>query len=164
MTERTKPVSNNIDTRFSEAIKIRAVEPTDETSWKKLYRGYAAFYKVPMDEDILKRTWAWLQDSTHPLEGLVAESGENVIGFAHYWPQPRPLQGQDAGFLDDLFVDPSYRGRGVGRLLIEALSDIAHIRNWTMLSWVTAQDNVTARRLYDDVATAANWVTYERVF
>jgi len=33
-----------------------------------------------------------------------------------------------------------------------------------MLGWVTAQDNVTARRLYDDIAKAANWVTYERSF
>jgi len=33
-----------------------------------------------------------------------------------------------------------------------------------MLGWVTAQDNVTERRLYDDIAKAANWVTYERSF
>ncbi len=47
MTEKAKSVRNDIDTRSSEAIKIRAVEPTDETSWKKLYRGYAAFTKCP---------------------------------------------------------------------------------------------------------------------
>lgn len=160
----TKPTFNDSDARFSGEIKIRAMGPADKTHWKKLYRAYAAFYKVPMNDDILDRTWAWLQDATHPLEGLVAQSGESIIGFAHFWPQPRPLQGQYAGFLDDLFVDPSHRSRGVGRMLIGALSDIASMRGWAMLSWVTAQDNVTARRLYDDVAKAANWVTYERSF
>ncbi len=55
-----------------------------------------------MNDDILDRTWAWLQDASHPVEGLVAQAGESIIGFAHYWPQPRPLQGQYAGFLDDL--------------------------------------------------------------
>lgn len=94
----------------------------------------------------------------------VSLSGKSIIGFAHYLPQPRPLQGQYAGFLDDLFVDASHRSRGVRRMLLGALSDIAGMRGWTMLSWVTAQDNVTARRLYDDIAKAANWVTYERSF
>jgi GNAT superfamily N-acetyltransferase len=63
--------------------------------------------------------------------------------------------------LDDLFVDPSQRSRGIGRLLLEALNETSRARDWAMLSWVTAQDNATARRLYDDVAKAANWVTYE---
>jgi len=162
MSERTRPTSNNTRTRLSENIKIRAIEVIDEERWRELYQQYAVFYKVPMTAGILNQTWSWLQDSTHPLEGLVAKQGENVIGFAHFWPQLKPLQGRYDGFLDDLFVDPSYRSGGVGRLLIEALSEIAHKRGWRTLSWVTAQDNATARRLYDDVAVATHWVTYER--
>lgn len=162
MAAPVNPKRENTAAQSPEAVEIRAVSPADAPAWRKLYRGYAAFYKVPMTEDILDRTWDWLQDPAHPLEGLVAVMGERVVGFAHYWPQPRPLLGQDAGFLDDLFVDPSQRSRGVGRLLIGALTDISKARGWRMLSWVTAQDNATARRLYDDVANAANWVTYER--
>lgn len=143
-------------------IEIRSVALADAAPWRELYKGYAAFYKVPMTEDILDRTWGWLLDPAHPLEGLVAVLAGKPVGFAHFWPQPRPLLGRDAGFLDDLYVDPSLRGRGAGRLLIGALSQIAHNRGWPMMSWVTAQDNETARRLYDDVANAANWVTYER--
>lgn len=143
-------------------MEIRALALADAAPWRELYKGYAGFYKVPMTGDILDRTWAWLHDPTHPLEGLVAFSAGKPVGFAHFWPQPRPLLGRDAGFLDDLYVDPSQRGRGVGRLLIGALSQIARSRGWPMLSWVTAEDNTTARRLYDDVANAANCVTYEK--
>ena len=73
----------------------------------------------------------------------------------------KPLQGNDAGFLDDLFVDPDQRGRGVGRQLIEHLATIARERGWPSIRWITATDNATARRLYDDVAEATHWVTYE---
>lgn len=163
MSEQTKPTSNDIRTRISENIKIRKVQAIDENMWRRLYQEYAAFYKVPMNDSILNQTWNWLQDSTHPLEGLVAEQDKNVIGFAHFWPQIKPLQGQYDGFLDDLFVDPLYRSGGVGRMLIQALSQIAKERGWGTLSWVTAQDNTTARRLYDDMAVATHWVTYERI-
>lgn len=144
-------------------LVIRALTPADAPVWRDLYRGYAAFYKVPMTDDILDRTWAWLQDPAHPLEGLVAVSAGKPVGFAHYGPSPRPLIGRDAGFLDDLYVDPAQRGRGVGRQLIGALAEIAHARGWPMLAWITARDNATARRLYDDVAKAAVWVTYEKL-
>ncbi|MGU3575498.1 N-acetyltransferase family protein [Brucellaceae bacterium C25G] len=163
MSEVTNPICSNDKVNIPGTIKIRALEPRDHENWKELYKAYAAFYQVPMNTEILERTWQWLQNPTHSFEGLVAQSEKGIIGFAHYWPQPRPLQGQYAGFLDDLFVDPTYRSQGVGRLLISALEEIAHMRGWTMLSWVTAQDNVTARRLYDDVAKPANWVTYERI-
>ncbi|WP_082342724.1 MULTISPECIES: GNAT family N-acetyltransferase [unclassified Shinella] len=161
MTEPTNLKCQTVSAATSEPVEIRAVAPMDEAAWRKLYRAYAAFYRVPMTENVLDRTWAWLRDPAHPLEGLVAVTGELVVGFAHYWPQPRPLLGRDAGFLDDLFVDPSQRSRGIGRLLLEALNETSRARDWAMLSWVTAQDNATARRLYDDVAKAANWVTYE---
>lgn len=146
-----------------EGVQIRPVRAADAPAWRALYTGYAAFYKVPMNEGILDRTWAWLLDPAHPLEGLVAVSEGNLVGFAHFRQQPQPLLGREAGFLDDLFVDPAQRSRGAGRQLIAALTDIARNRDWPMLSWITASDNMTARRLYDDIATAAIWVTYEKM-
>jgi len=143
-------------------IRVRPVSPEDAAAWRPLYRGYATFYKREITDAILDQTWAWLHDPAHPLEGLVAVgvSGE-LIGLAHYRPQPKPLQGNDAGFLDDLFVDPLKRGRGVGHKLIQQIAEIARERGWPSVRWITATDNTTARRLYDDVAVATHWVTYE---
>lgn len=143
-------------------INVRLVLPEDAAAWRPLYRGYATFYKRDITDAILDQTWAWLHDPAHPLEGLVAVAPDGkLVGLAHYRPQPKPLQGNDAGFLDDLFVDPDQRGRGVGRQLIEHLATIARERGWPSIRWITATDNATARRLYDDVAEATHWVTYE---
>jgi ribosomal protein S18 acetylase RimI-like enzyme len=64
-------------------------------------------------------------------------------------------------FLDDLFTEASVRGRGVGRALILRLAEIARGRGAAKVRWVTAHDNHTAQRLYDDVATRTDWVTYD---
>lgn len=152
----------NDATKDHAAIEIRAVTPADAVQWRELYRGYATFYKREMTDAILDETWSWLHDPAHPLNGLVAvaESGD-LVGLAHYRPQPKPLLGSNAGFLDDLFVDPTQRSRGVGRKLIAALAEISRERGWSTLRWITATDNATARKLYDDVAEATHWVTYE---
>lgn len=142
-------------------LTARPLQPQDETAWRDLYRGYADFYKVPMNDTILAATWSWLMDEWHPLEGLLASQGAEAIGFAHFRTQPKPLLGEDAGFLDDLFVQPANRGAGAARLLINELATIARARGWKSVRWITAEDNAVARRLYDQVSSATSWVTYE---
>ncbi len=142
-------------------ISVRPVQPGDEAGWRRLYAGYADFYRVGMNDSILATTWAWLQDGDHPLEGLIAFRDGQPVGLAHFRAQPKPLLGQDAGFLDDLFVDPASRGAGVARLLIDEVASIARDRGWSSVRWITAEDNATARRLYDGVSTVTSWVTYE---
>ncbi|MDR0214085.1 MAG: GNAT family N-acetyltransferase [Comamonas sp.] len=111
------------------AITIRSLEPGDREQWEQLYRQYAEFYRATMNDAILDRTWSWLMDLGHPEEGIVAElaTGE-LVGLAHYRPFPEPLLGQDAGFLDDLFVSTAHRGQGVGRGLIASVASIARDR------------------------------------
>lgn len=142
-------------------MTVRPVRPDDATDWRVLYRGYADFYQVPMNDRILDTTWSWLLDPDHPLEGLIALRDGQVVGLAHYRAQPKPLLGEDAGFLDDLFVQPEHRGAGAARLLIDSVAAVARERGWSTVRWITAEDNDRARRLYDRLARATHWVTYE---
>lgn len=142
-------------------VLIRPPTPADEEAWQQLYRGYADFYGVPMSSEILSTTWSWLLDPEHPLEGLLAVQDDQPIGLAHFRPQPRPLYGETAGFLDDLFVAPANRRTGAARLLLEELARVARSRGWRTVRWITAADNATARRLYDQLASETDWVTYE---
>lgn len=52
----------------------------------------------------------------------------------------------------DLFVDPSVRGQGQGRKLIEAVAEIAKKMGCLRLQWLTKHDNTRARGLYDTMA------------
>lgn len=143
-------------------IKIRAVAEGDRAEWEKLYQGYAEFYKTEQSADMRARVWEWLFDPGHEVEGLVAEDADGgLVGLAHYRAFARPLAAATGGFLDDLFVDPAARGSGAAAALIEAIKAEAGKRGWTVIRWITAEDNYRARGLYDRIAEKTRWVTYD---
>ena len=109
-----------------------------------------------------ERVWGWLRDPAHELEGAVALNTRGVpVGFAHYRPFTRPLAASTGCFLDDLFVAPAARGTGAADALLQHLRDEARQRGWTLIRWITAEDNYRARGMYDRVAARTDWVTYD---
>ncbi|ATQ30839.1 acetyltransferase [Rhodococcus ruber Chol-4] len=140
---------------------VRPLAPTDETRWRVLFREYRTFYKLPESEDIVSRAWGWFMDPRHECKALVAEAHGEILGFAHHRRFSSPYTGTTGLFLDDLFTDPAARGRGVGRALIERLTEMAAAEGRAVVQWVTAEDNHRAQALYNTLATRTNWVTYE---
>lgn len=134
----------------------------DYGDWRRLYEAYATFYKRPMDDAIAGRVWGWIHDPAQVLEALVARTAQGrLVGLAHFRAMPRPLTGSMAGFLDDLFVDPTCRGTGTADRLITAVADLGRARGWTIIRWLTADDNYRARGVYDRLATRTGWITYQ---
>jgi GNAT superfamily N-acetyltransferase len=143
-------------------ITIAPPRLADKQDWRRLYEGYATFYKMPMNDEIADRVWSWLHDKDHVLEALVArDDSGRLLGLAHFRAMPRPLTGTTAGFLDDLFVDPAARGKNVGARLIKAMAEEAKRRGWTLIRWLTADDNYRARGRYDKLAKRTMWITYQ---
>lgn len=140
---------------------IRALRPNDESEWRCLFAGYRSFYHLTADDAVVDRVWSWICDTHHETRALVAEYDGKVVGIAHYRPFARPSTGTTGLWLDDLFTDPSYRGQGVGRALIERLQSIAADRGCSVVRWITAEDNAQAQILYDTLASKTNWVTYD---
>ena len=52
---------------------IREIQLKDKDQWEKLYKGYADFYKVEMNNNVLQTAWNWLHDKNHEVKGLVYE-------------------------------------------------------------------------------------------
>ncbi|WP_309052612.1 GNAT family N-acetyltransferase [Streptomyces sp.] len=147
---------------MSTDITVRAVRAGDFPQWRALYQGYADFYGVEQTEEAAGLVWSWVNDPGHEVAALVAEDGGGrLVGLAHYRPFARPLSATTGCFLDDLFVDPARRGSGAADLLLAALRGIAAERGWSVVRWITADDNHRARAKYDQVATRTMWVTYD---
>lgn len=140
---------------------VRAMAAADQAAWAQLYAGYAAFYGVAQTDAMRAVVWGWLMDPAHGTEGLVAVQDGVVVGITHYRSFARPLSASVGGFLDDLFVGPAARGTGAAEALIEGVADVGRARGWTLVRWITAEDNYRARGLYDRVAEKAKWVTYD---
>jgi len=139
----------------------RGVLLKDKDQWEKLYKGYADFYKVEMNNKILQTVWNWLRDKNHEVDGLVYEVDGNIVALAHYRRMPRLLRGQDIGFLDDLFVDPKFRGKKIGEKFIKKIKEISKSKGWNLVRWITRDDNIRAKSLYDKVSEKTNWNVYE---
>ena len=140
---------------------IRAIQLKDKERWKKLYIGYADFYKVEMNEKILETVWEWLNDTNHELKGIGYEADGKIVGLAHYRKLLRPLQGKYIGYLDDIFVDAEYRGQKIGEKLLNKIKEISKANDWNLVRWQTDEDNLTAKKLYDKVATKTKKNVYE---
>lgn len=143
-------------------VTVRPVGPADRDAWQRLFTAYGIFYETAFSPQVLDGDWAWLMDDAHEVSALVAEGDGVLVGFAHLRRLHDTFTAGPSWFLDDLYVDPAHRGRGIARSLIEACETTAHAAGGGTLRWITAADNSTAQRLYDRIATRTSWVTYER--
>ena len=131
--------------RSATGPRIVSPGPEHRAEWEKLYAGYAAFYRVEQTPEMRATVWNWIHDETHELQGLVAlDDGGRAIGLAHFRPFARPLAATTGGFLDDLFVAPDARGTGAAQALIDAIVETGRGRGWTVIRWITADDNYRA--------------------
>ena len=140
---------------------IREIKLKDKERWEKLYKGYADFYKVEMNRQILQAVWNWLHDKNHELKGIGCEIDGKIVGLAHYRKLLSPLKGKYIGYLDDIFVDPEYRGQKIGKKLLNKIKEISKANNWNLIRWQTDEDNFIAKKLYDKVATKTKKNVYE---
>jgi len=144
------------------AIKIRPISPSDKNRWLDLFKQYIVFYKSNLADEQFELTWNRI-NSDFNINGLIAEHDGEVVGFAHYIFRPSTWDKNDFCYLEDLFVDPAVRSKGVGLALIKELENIALKKGAKRLYWTTAPDNETARRLYDKVAITDR-VQYKIIF
>ena len=142
------------------ALVIRDPKPGDEAAWRRLWAGYVAFYKSEVSEAVTAATWQRLFMPGSGIVGRMAEWEGAVSGFTISIVHPRSWALAPICYLEDLFVEPELRGRGLGRALIEDLIALGRERGWSRLYWHTRQGNATARRLYDRFAKADDFVRY----
>lgn len=143
-------------------IKVSALSPNDREQWEQLYQGYADFYGMPMDQQILDRIWGWIFDPNERFFALIAKEERGFgVGLMHYREMPSPLRGAKVGFLDDLFINPDCRGNGVVDLMFQRLNEEAQAQGWPFVRWITAEDNYRGRAVYDRLASKTVWQTYQ---
>ena len=139
---------------------ITPLRPEDKPRWRELFAGYAAFYRVELGDAEYERAWSWIHDPSRETRCLIARDADGTpVGLAHYRAYDSPLRGT-CGFLDDLFVDPAFRGGGAADALLAELNRIGAEEGWPVIRWNTAEDNYRARGVYDRHAAKTVFLTY----
>jgi ribosomal protein S18 acetylase RimI-like enzyme len=133
-------------------MAVRHAAQDDVADVQPLFRAYCDFYESnPSDEGLeeMIRSVIDLPDDQAFL--LVAEDGDEVVGFACCCWKWSSLNGARIVFLDDLFVRPESRGEGHADALIAACGALGKENGAPILSWLTAPDNKRAQGVYDRI-------------
>ncbi|MBX9683484.1 MAG: GNAT family N-acetyltransferase [Hyphomicrobium sp.] len=144
-------------------LTIRPLQAADAAAWDAMFRAYIAFYETEVPDAIIALTWQRVLTQTDHMCGLIAidETGQ-ALGLANLVFHASTWSATSYCYLEDLFVSPLARGRGVGRALIDATYAEADRRGASRTYWATQTGNATARRLYDDIGTLTDFVQYRR--
>ncbi|MGY5799880.1 N-acetyltransferase family protein [Rhizobium sp. LEGMi12c] len=141
-------------------VTIRDARPEDEARWRALWDGYLAFYRVTIAPDITDATWRRVFDPASAIFMRVAEVDGEVKGFTLCVTHEGTWTLAPDCYLEDLFVDESARGRGVGRALLDDLVALCKKNSWARLYWHTEEGNATARKLYDTYVKSDGHIRY----
>ena len=139
---------------------VRELTDSDRSQWDPLWQGYLQFYETKLSQEQSELTWKRLLDPTYNLHCLVAVLEGKIEGITHYSFQTSTWAPNSYVYLEDLFVSPNVRGKGLGRLLIDAVKDIAISNKSSRLYWNTDATNETARKLYDSYSLESGKVQY----
>ena len=144
-------------------MKITVVAEDDLAELLPMMRAYCDFYEVaPGDDRLEELARALIADPRHEGTQLIARGDDGEpLGFATLFWSWQTLAASRVGVMNDLFVVPAGRRRGVGRALIEACRARCREHGAADLVWETALANQTAQGLYESVgARASRWISY----
>jgi GNAT superfamily N-acetyltransferase len=115
--------------------------------------------EVVTDEDQLRKS---LFGERRVAEVVIASYEGEPAGFALFFHNFSTFLGRPGVYLEDLFVIPELRGRGIGRILLSFLAKLAVERGCGRLEWWVLDSNEPAIRFYERLGAQAmdEWTVY----
>ena len=130
-------------------MKVRDAEPGDEALILRFVRELAAFEREPDAVEASEADFAAaLFGAGRAAEAVVAELDGAPVGFALFFHNFSTWTGKRGLYLEDLYVTPAARGRGVGRALLAHLAGVAVDRGCARFEWSVLDWNEDAIRFY----------------
>ncbi|TVZ41748.1 ribosomal protein S18 acetylase RimI-like enzyme [Alteromonadaceae bacterium 2753L.S.0a.02] len=129
-----------------------------------LVKAYQQFYQNDNISEARNRAFfsRFCDDNLRGCQFLYRETGE-VAGFVTLYFTFSSQLADDVTVLNDLYVLPEYRGRGIAKTLIEHSYQVSRERNTARLQWVTSESNKIAQLLYNRVAKhSGTWMLYTK--
>jgi GNAT superfamily N-acetyltransferase len=95
-------------------------------------------------------------------EVVIAYLGEDPAGFAIFFSTYSTFLGRPGIYLEDLFVDPKFRGFGVGKAILVHLAKLVRERGGARLEWSVLNWNEPAIQFYKKLGATAQdaWTMY----
>lgn len=148
-------------------LRLRSAEPGDVGLVLELIRELAVYegllHEVVATEELLLQTLFGPSPAAEVLVAeQVADDSVTPAGFALFFPTYSTFLGRPGIHLEDLFVRPRFRGRGVGRALLTHLAGMVVDRGWGRLEWWVLDWNEPAIGFYRSLGASSmdDWTTF----
>jgi len=133
----------------ADPVVLRVARPDDVDAIVQMIRELAEFEQLT---HLLQVT----PEKLHPqlfgerpvAEAMVAQVGGEVVAFALFFTNFSTFLAQPGLYLEDLFVKPAHRGRGIGEALLSSLGRLAVERGYGRFEWSVLDWNENAIRFY----------------
>jgi GNAT superfamily N-acetyltransferase len=143
-------------------LNIRTATADDIPLILDFIRGLAEYERAPEQavasgEDLLRDGWG----PEPKFRVVIAEWDGKPAGFALFFYNYSTWQGRPGLYLEDLFVRPEFRGKGIGKALLLHLAQIAVRENCGRFQWQVLDWNTPAIEFYESLGanTLKEWLT-----
>jgi ribosomal protein S18 acetylase RimI-like enzyme len=134
---------------------IREASPADVAVIVSLLRDFAEFENLSEFLTITESdlTEAMFGESAF-VEALICECGGSTAGFAIFYPRFSSFRGQRGYYLEDIYIDSVFRGRGLGEALLRAIARKAKRRGFERIDFQVLEWNSAAIEFYRSLGAA----------
>ena len=146
------------------SVTLRPVTTQDHAAWLGLWQAYLHFYESELTEEVSLSTWQRLLDPNEPTHSALAWVDGKAVGMVNFIYHRSNWSIGNACSLQDLYVDSTQRGLGIGRQLIEHVYAKAKADNCAKVHWLTHETNATAISLYQQVAERSGFIQFRKEF
>jgi GNAT superfamily N-acetyltransferase len=149
---------------MSESLLFRPAVKDDLPLILNFIRELAAYEKLSHDVTATEAQLAEMLFGTEPLARvLLAFCAGRPAGFAVYFLQFSTFKAAPVLYLEDLFVKPELRGRGIGKGFFKELAQIAQGQNCCRMQWSVLNWNEPSIRFYESMGARRSdeWLRFE---
>jgi len=153
--------NSTIDTRIQE-FKLRFAVPEDTRVIlgfiKELAEYESLSCEVVADEEILKNSLF----ERNVAEVIIGEYDERPVGFAVFFHNFSTFLGRPGIYIEDLYIQPEKRGKGLGKVMLSFLAKLTKERNCGRLEWSCLDWNLPSINFYKKLGAKPmdDWTSY----
>lgn len=126
---------------------IDSLKPADYTSWLPLW---LANMEHSVSDEVTAETWRRICDPESVVGGLCARDAEDgpITGICHFILHPTTGNLKPVCYMQDLYIDPAFRRKGIARKLVAYLAAMGKVEQWARIYWLAEARNEAAQNLY----------------
>jgi GNAT superfamily N-acetyltransferase len=139
-------------------LEIRPLQFDDFPKWLPLWDGNNLGHR---NEAVTAETWSRLCDAKNTqVNGLAAIMNDEMMGIVHYILHSTTGSIQPVCYMQDVFVSPDHRRKGIGRRLVNEVTEIGKREQWTRMYWLTQFGNTEAKAMYENFGVKLDFTLY----